>query len=188
MKKNRKFPTERHTSRDPNSLFDISNEMKNILAELGDAQYEKDYGRIEELTDELIEIISLHSDKYEATVHVIQNAINTAKGNQEIADQFQAKATANNNLAKHLKTKLLQDMKMHGLTKITAGIFSIRTQKNSVATLTIHIPAENLPRAFQRVEPNNEELRAALSNGEEVDGVTLIKGEHIRITGGIDRK
>ena len=183
--KNRKPPTKRYASRNPNTLFDISDEMKSILAELTDAQYERDHERIEELTNELIEIIEMHSNKYEATVHVIKDAINTAKGNQEIADQFQAKATANNNLAKRLKTKLLEDMKMHGLTKVVAGIFSVRTQKNSVPTLTVNVPPEELPEQFQKVEADNDELRAALSSGTEVKGVTLVKGEHIRITGGV---
>ena len=173
---------QRYTSEDPYTLFDVSDEIKQITAELGHAQLARDYDLIEELTDEIIHLISLHENKYEATVHVILNSTNAAKANQEVASQFQAKATAQNNLAKQLKERLKEDMKLHGLKTMNAGIYTVRTQKNSVPSLNVDIDPEELPEQFQKVEADTDELRHALSIGEEVDGVTLEKGEHIRIS------
>ena len=168
--------------KDPWTLFDISDEMKMIILEIAEAQAAKDYDTVEELTEELIEIIDMHEDKYEASIHVIKNSLNAAAGNQELANAFQAKATAHNNVAKHLKQRLQDDMKRHGLNTVDAGIFTVRTVKNSVATLTVHIPADQLPERFWKIEPDNDELRFAISGGDEVEGVTLEKGEHIRFS------
>ena len=170
------------TSNDPWGLFDISDEMKLIIVEIAEAQAAKDYDAVETLTDELIEIIDMHEDKYEASIHVIKNSLNSAAGNQELANAFQAKATALNNVAKRLKQRILDDMKSHGLKSVNAGIFTVRTVKNSVATLTVHVPADQLPERFWKIEPDNDELRHAISTGDEVEGVTLEKGEHIRFS------
>ena len=170
-----------HASSDPNALFEITTEIKVIIQEITQAQADKDLKLVGELTDELLTLMDKHEDKYERYVHVIKNSLLGAKGNKEIADQFQAKATALNNLAKRLKDRLKADMEQHGLSKVDAGIFTVRTQTNSVATLTVEVPAIELPERFQRIEPNTDELRFALTNGEEVEGVTLEKGQHVRI-------
>ena len=177
-----------HASKDPDTLFEITGEIKLIIRDITDIQGDPELNLkqkqelIEERTDELLDLMDDHEDKYEAYVHVIKNATNSATGNKEIADMFQSKATALNNLAKRLKETLLRDMQEHNLTKVDAGIFSIRTQTNSIPTLTVSVPAVKLPKRFQRVEPDNDELRHALSTGEEVEGVTLEKGKHIRIS------
>ena len=178
----KKSSVPKYTSNDPYTLFDISGEMKQILSELADAQLEKNKELVEELTLDIIDLIDMHENKYEATVHVIMNSLNAAKGNQEIANQFQAKATANNNLAKHLKERLKKDMQFLDLKTVNAGIYTIYTRENPVPTLTIDIDPEDLPEQFQKIEADTDELRHALSTGEEIDGVTLKKGEHIRIS------
>ena len=173
--------TQRHASKDPYTLFDITAEIKEMIAEITEAQEERDYDLIEQLTEQLIEVMDLHGRKYESYVHVIKESIAAAKNNKTIADQFAAKATAHNNLVKRLKTRLHDDMKQHSLKTLDAGIFIVRTQKNSLPTLTVNVDADVLPERFQVIEPNKEELRHALSIGEEIDGVKLEKGEHIRI-------
>ena len=185
MKKKRKeepiHETVTHASPDPDTLFEISGEIKVIMREITEAQAEKDYELVDTLTDELLDLMDKHENKYERYVHVIKNALNSATGNKEIADIFQAKATALNNLAKRLKETILRDMEQLNLVKVDAGIFTIRTQRNSIPTLTVEIDPEDLDERFQIIEPNKEELRFAISNGEEVDGVTLEKGYHTRI-------
>ena len=174
-------PADVHSSSDPDTLFDISTEMKLIIREITEAQADKNLDLVSELTDELLNIMDQHEDKYEAYVHVIKNSLNGAAGNKEIADIFGAKATALNNLAKRLKETLVQDLKQHGLTKADAGIFTIRTQKNSIPTLDVKVSAEELPERFHTIEVNKEELRFALANGEKIEGATLETGVHLRI-------
>ena len=181
MARRPKPPMKKHTSDDPYSLFDISGDMKLIIREICTAQEEKDAERVEELTCELMDLIDLHSDKYEATAYVILNSIEAGKNNQAISNQFQAKATAHNNLAKRLKQRLLDDMQQHGIKKVNTGIFTIREQVNGVASLEVEVPPEQLPEEFQKIEIDTATLRAALEFGEEVDGAYLKKGTHLRI-------
>jgi len=171
----------RITGKDPYTLFDIREQLKEIIREITEAQEEKNAELVSELTDELLDALDLLEDKHEATVFVIKNSLAAAEYNKGIADQFQAIATAHNNLAKRLKERLDEDMRIHGVSKLDAGIFTIRKQRNSIATLTVHIPAEELPERFHKIIADTDELRFAIDGGEEVDGVTLIKGEHIRI-------
>ena len=171
----------RHTRKDPYTSLNISEEIKTIIAEITEAQSEKNDVLVNELTEELIRLIDMHEDKYGATAHVIQNALSAAESNKAIAAQFQAIATGHNNIVKRLKSRLLDDMRQQDLKTIETGDFTIRTQKNSVPTLTINVPATELPERFQIIESNNKELRHALSKGERVEGVELEKGEHIRI-------
>lgn len=171
-----------HASDKPYSLFNITADIEMLIRDITEAQQDKDLERIEELTDKLIDLIHVHENKYEATVHVIKNSLHTAEGNQAIANEFQAIATAHKNLAKRLKERLKEDMNRHGLTKVNAGIFSIRTQKNNIASLKVLAEPEALPEQFQVIKIDTDELRAALAAGEEIEGATLEKGEHIRIT------
>ena len=177
----KKVSVPKYTSNDPYTLFDVSGEMKAIIREITIAQEDKDYEAIEDLTEELIELIELHGDKYVATIHVILDSLGAAEKNQAIAAQFQAKATAHSNLAKRLKQRLHDDMKHHGMQKVEAGIFTVRTHKNSIPTLTVNADPEDLPKEFQKIEADTDELRYALARGDEIKGVTLEKGEHIRI-------
>ena len=169
------------TGKDPYTLFDISPKIKEVIREIAEAQQDKDTKLVSELTDNLLDLLDLHEDKYEGYVHVIQNSLAAAKNNKVIADQFNAIATAHNNLAKRLKARIQQDMELHQTDKVNAGLYIVRIQKNSVATLTVEVDPEDLPKRFQSVIPNTDELRFALTNGDEVEGVSLLKGEHIRI-------
>jgi len=69
--------------------------------------------------------------------------------------------------------------------EVKASNYTIRIVKNEIPTVIVDIPAEQLPERFQRVvqrvESNKIELRSAIINGEEVEGVTLELGEHIKI-------
>jgi len=163
-------------------LFDISTDIEQIIFEITEAQHDKNHDLVEELTCQLLDLISTHEDKYEACVHVIKNSLNAAEGNQAIANEFQAIATAHNNVAKRVKEMIKNDMERHGLKKVDAGIFNVRMHKNSVPTLHVYCDAEELPKRFQKIEINNDELRFALAHGEEVENAELVKGEHVRIS------
>lgn len=174
-------PPPKQTSDDPYTLNRISDDMKMIIREICTAQEEKDSERVEELTCELVDLIGTHRDKYQSTAHVILNSVSAGEWNQAIANQYQAKATAHKNLAKFLKENLHRDMKLHGITRLDAGQFTIREQKNGIASLEVEVEPEELPKDFQEVVVNTAELRAALEFGEKVDGAYLKIGTHIRI-------
>ena len=170
------------TSKNPWTLFEISQEIEQIISELIDAENEKDTALIETLTEELIETLDKHEQKYESYIFVIKNATAAAEANQKVAAEFQAKARAQKRLAKNLKDRLHGDMILHGTERADAGMFSIRRQKNSAPSVEINVPVDHLPTRFWKVEPDTEHIRYALKNGEVIEGVELTIGEHIRIT------
>ena len=92
-----------------------------------------------------------------------------------------AEASALKNLAKLLEQRLTDDMKQRNLKEVAARIYTIRIVENNIPTVIVNIPAEQLPERFQRVKPDKIKLNSAIIDGEEVEGVTLEVGEHIRI-------
>ena len=160
---------------------DIKGEIRSIVGKITEAQAERDYELVSELTDELIALMDKHEDKYELYAHVIKNSINGETKSREIAHPSMAKARALKNLAKLLEQRLKDDMKQRNLKEVGARIYTIRILKNNIPTVVVNIPAEQLPERFQRVNPDKHKLLSALLNGEEVEGVTLELGEHIII-------
>jgi len=153
-------------------------EIRSIVEAILKAQTENDYELVSEQTDELTALIDEHEDKYKSYASVIKNSERGASNRKE-------EAQALSNLAGLLRQRLQDDMKQRNLMEVKASNYTIRIVKNEIPTVIVDIPAEQLPERFQRVvqrvESNKIELRSAIINGEEVEGVTLELGEHIKI-------
>lgn len=171
----------KHASQEHETFFDIRGEIRYIVGAITEAQVERDYEKVSELTDELIALIDKHEDKYELYAHVIKNSINGVRERKEIARPYNAEAKALNKLAKLLEQRLKDDMKQRNLKEVKARIYTIRIVKATIPTVIVNIPPEQLPERFQRVEPNKIKLNSALIDGEEVEGVILEVGEYIKI-------
>ncbi len=160
---------------------DIRDEIRSIVTDITRAQAESDHELVSELTDELIDLIDTHEDKYELYASTIRNSINGAEKRREIARPYMKEASALNKLAKQLKERLQDDMKQHNLREVEAGKFTIRILRANIPKVIVNIPVERLPERFQRVEPRRQELQSAIIDGEEVEGVTLELSEFIQI-------
>ena len=75
----------RHASQEHDTFFDIKGEIRSIVGAITEAQAERDYELVSELTDKLIALMDKHENKYELYAHVIKNSINGAKKSKEIA-------------------------------------------------------------------------------------------------------
>ena len=171
----------KHASQEQDSSLDIRGEIRSIVGAITEAQAEGNAELVSELTDELIVLMDKHEDKYELYAHVIKNSINGAKKRKEIAHPYNAEASALKKLAELLKQRLKDDMKQGNLKEVETGIFTIRIEEDAIPTVIVNIPAEQLPERFQRVKPDKIKLRSAIIDGEEVEGVTLELGGHIKI-------
>ena len=165
------------------TIFQLQAEIGQIIDDIVDAEIAGDTEAVEALLGELDQLYDARSTKLEGYVHVIKNSINTAKGCKSEAEFFDKRATALNNLAKRLKERLHDDLVHHDEESATAGKYRIARQKNSVPTVNVSIPDEDLPPEYQsvKVEADKKALRTALANGEEIDGVEMEVGEHVRI-------
>ena len=165
------------------TIFQLQAEIGEIIDEIIDAEIAGDTDAVDALLAKLDTLYASRSIKHEGYVHVIKNALNTAKGCKAEADFFAKRATALNNLAKRLKDTLKDDLVHHGEESVKAGKYRITRQKNSQPTVNVRIPDEDLPSEYQSVtiEADKTALKKALQNGKEIDGVDLETGEHVRI-------
>lgn len=172
---------QKHAKQEHDSGFNIKDEIRSIVGNIIEAQVEKDYELVSELTDELIALMDKHKEKYELYAHVIKNSINGEKKSREIAHPSIAKARALKKLTELLEQRLIDDMKQDNLKEVAARIYTIRIVKNNNPRVVVNIPAEQLPERFQRVKPDKIKLQSAIIDGEEVEGVPLELGEQIKI-------
>ena len=165
------------------TIFQLQAEIGEIIDDIIDAELAGDTDAVEALLAKLDTLYESRSIKHEGYVHVIKNSLNTAKGCKAEADFFAKRATALNNLAKRLKDTLKEDLIHHDEESAKAGKYRIARQKNSQPTVNVHIPDEDLPSEYQNVtvEADKPALRKAIDGGEEIDGVDLEYGEHVRI-------
>ena len=149
------------------ALFEITSEIKGVIEEIIEAQQQNDCDLVDELTEKLISLINLESNRYEAIAHVIKDCENTAKGI--------------NKIAKTLRERAVQNMKQLDLLKVDAGRFTVTRASISKVKIDVNVSIEELPERFQRITADKREMQRALRNGEEVEGVQLEQGEFIRI-------
>ena len=164
------------------TLFEISDDIHDIIAELEHANAIDDVELVEELTDELLETLEKQGKKYESYVHIIKSSEALAEAAKKVAQEFKQKADTHTKLIARLKGTLLEDMLKHETPKAAAGNFQLAIQKNSVPTLKVANP-ETLPEDYTRVEivVDTLELRRAIKRGEEIEGVEAETGSHLRI-------
>ena len=165
------------------TIFQLQAEIGEIIDDIVDAEIAGDTDAVDALLAKLDTLYESRSIKHEGYVHVIKNSLNTAKGCKAEADFFAKRATALNNLAKRLKGNLLDDLVHHGEVSVKAGKYKISRQKNSQPSVYVRIPDADLPPEYQSVtiEADKKALRTAIENGEEIDGVDMETGEHVRI-------
>ena len=164
------------------TLFEISDEIHELAADLELATAEGNAVLAASITESILESLDNLGNKYEGYVHVVKSSEALAKAAKETAKEFQSKANTHTNLAKRLKTRLLEDMTQHGTQKAPAGAFQLAIQKNSAPTIEVENP-EELPEEYQvhTVAADKHELRRAIKRGEEIPGVNAEIGSHLRI-------
>ena len=172
---------ERHPSREPYAIFDVTGEIKQVTAEITNALQQSDDELVEELFDDLIDLINSHENKYEVAAYTIIYS-------RDLTEEYQAKARGYRYLARRLKERLQDRMNQQGVKEFDTGIFRLWIKEDPYPTVIVDIPAEELPREFHTIKPDKVKLREALSNGEKIEGVTLELGEHIRITAKVGLK
>ena len=169
--------------KNPFTLFELSDEIKEIIGDIIDAEIAGDKDEVQALLEELDGLHEARESKHEGYVHVIKNSLITGEACKTEAKAFDVRGSALLNLAKRLKERLLFDLQQHGEETVPAGIFKIARQSNSQPSLILDIEAEDLPSDYQKltIEVDTDALKQALKAGEKIDGAKLEKGEHVRI-------
>ena len=169
--------------KDPYTLFELTDKIKAIVADIVEADIGGDEDEVQALIEELDTLYDAKESKRQGYVHVIKNSLASAVNHKGVAEDFEARAKAHTNLAKRLKERLLFDMQENDEQAVPAGDFKVARQRNSQPSVVLSIEAEDLPSEYQQVtvNPDKDALKYALKRGEVIDGVDLETGEHIRI-------
>ena len=169
--------------RDPYTLFGLTDETKAIVADIVEAEIAGDEDQVQALMAELDALYDAKESKRQGYVYVIKNSLASAVNHKDVAEEFDARAKAHKNLANRLKERLLIDMQHNDEQAVPAGDFKIARQRNSQPSVVLSVEAEELPEAYQSVEikADKDALKEAINAGEEITGVNLKTGEHIRI-------
>lgn len=167
------------------NLFDLTQNQQalhDLLCEIGGDVTDE---QVEATINEWIgEMAANEQDTLQRLGVVIKRLIGDAATAKEEAQRLAQLAKVRENGAERLKARVLEYMQRRGTKRIDTPLYIFRVQRNGQAPLDISIPADELPKEFQRVsvEADKVALRNAIAAGESIPGVVLMDaGEHLRI-------
>lgn len=167
------------------NLFDLSQNQQalhDLLCEIGGDVTD---AHVEATISEWIgEMEANEQDVLQRLGVVIKRLAGDAVTAKEEAQRLAQLAKVRENGADRLKGRVLEYMQRNSKKRIDTPTFVFRVQKNGQAPLDIMVPAEELPKKFQRVtvEADKVAIRTALAAGEQVAGAVLLDaGEHLRV-------
>ncbi len=160
------------------ALYVITAELASILDAVDD-------GEVPENLEELLEALTDDmDDKLTNCVLALRNLDAEATTLRAEAQRIGKRASAAAKASERLERYIIENMQKVGWTKFDAGSLKARIQQNSVTSAEFSGDPAVLPAAFKRfkVELNREAAREAAKRGETLpDGVTVTKGQHLRI-------
>jgi hypothetical protein len=170
-----KTQTNKETEKQNKTLFDISREL---------TQFEEAVSITENISPEFEE----RDKKIMAMAHVIRRLNHEADFQKQEAKRLNALAKVNENKVGRIKWMILTYMKTHNIDSIPTPLGRVRRQTNADAPVVLADWAKEKPveleERFRRVrfEPNLDEIKQALKDGEKLDFAWLgDKGEQLRI-------
>lgn len=155
-------------------LYALTDDYQRVL----DLAEELDPQVLQDTLDSIKEEIDSKAENIAIVRNQMQNDIAFTK--QEIERLTKRKKAIENN-EKALKEYLLQQMELAGIKKIKGKYFDISTRKNVSLNVSdeSHIPSEFFDE--QKPKLRKTDLKNALKNGLEVDGVSLEQTESLMI-------
>lgn len=157
------------------NLYDLTNDYETVLNMLYDEEVDEQM-----ILDTLEGIEGEIEDKADEYAKIIKELLGDAAKIKEEKNRLEQRQRAFENRAKLLKENLQGTMKQLGKTKFKTNLFSFNIQKNGgKQALTID---GIVPDEFKKLETDNERIRQALENGEELPFAHLeSRGESLRI-------
>ena len=164
------------------SLYEINQQIMELVAEIDDAEAVGNDALIEELESTISELFPALDKKRESYVRVIRSSDAHANSLREESRRLARRAKNMENLSTRLKQTLHDDLATKGEVKADAGIFRLSVAQ-SPPKVQMSVRPEQLPIEFQivSVSANTALLKKALQDDRNVNGVELVRGTHLRI-------
>lgn len=163
------------------SLFDIGSEFK-ILSELMEEEFDQETGELINKDKEINELYDGIKLSLEEKFNNSQRYLLSLKSENDLLDseikRLQAKKKAIQNKSLRVKDLMLSTLQATDLTKLKTSLFNFSIKKSeSVEIDTI----DNLSRSYLRIkyEADKTEIKKALKDGVELDGVRLVESKSL---------
>ncbi|WP_040209830.1 siphovirus Gp157 family protein [Clostridium polynesiense] len=156
-------------------LYELSQNYKNLQELLDNEDIPQEL-----ITNALNEVEGQIEEKAENIAKLMKNLDADAKALKEEEKRLSDKRKAIENRVSAVKSYLYENMKVTGKTKFKTSLFSFSIAKNGgKAPLDVY---GKVPVEFCDLVPNNEKIRQALEEGQELDFAILQeRGESLRI-------
>ena len=121
-------------------------------------------------------------EKAENIVKIMRTLEAKEKAYKDEEDRLNAQRKTLNNRLQELKDYLQENMNVMGKKKVESGLFTVAIQK-SPPTLKID-DDKYIPDGYWIPQPpklDRKELLQDMKLGEEIEGVEIVQGEHVRI-------
>ena len=159
------------------TLYELTDDYMEVASMIDDPDMDP-----QTITDTLESIGGEIEDKAENYAKVIANATAEADGLAKEIERLTRRKKAIETNARRVKDTLQNAMVITGKTKFKTPLFSFGIQKNP-ASLEI-AEGTTIPERYlipQEPKVDKAAIKAALKDGEVIDGCTLVQGESLRI-------
>lgn len=159
-----------------NTLYNISNDYNEIMSQIKDNDGE--------ITEEISELLVINEKELETKSRCYLEVIKSSKAFISTIDdemkRLQALKKRNNSLIDKLESSLLGAVQLFGEFTIGTLTFGARKSEQVIVENANHLPNEYITRKVTE-QANKADLKKALKNGEEIDGVHLQTNFNLKI-------
>ena len=153
-------------------------EIPTLYQQLLDMAEEQDI----DFSEALDSLEDAFEEKAENIVKIMRTLEAKEKAYKDEVDRLNAQRKMLNNRVQALKDYLQENMNVMGKKKVESGLFTVAIQK-SPPTLKID-DDKYIPDGYWIPQPpklDRKELLQDMKLGEEIEGVEIVQGEHVRI-------
>lgn len=158
------------------SLYNIQEEYIRLIDDIELAE-----GELTEEQEENLEILSGEIEgKSEAYLEVLKTEEYWTNRLDDEIKQLQALKNKSNTMTTRLKDRLLNAVKMYGNIKLDTITISIK-HSESVEVINQDALEDRFIKIKTTSSPDKTKIKAALKNGEMVDGAVIVKNDLLKI-------
>ena len=152
------------------TLYEIDSAYQNLYEAYEAAETEEDKNAILDTLDSLDGALEVKLENYGK---MYKNAMSDYEALKAEKQRLEKRMKTAQNLALKLKESVKSCLEWHGKSKFTAGIFKYTVRKNPPSVVVDDIKA--LPSKYVSVvyKPLNSDIKKALADGEDIQGVHL---------------
>lgn len=158
-------------------LYEISDELRAVLAELDEAE-----GVLEGDLEERLDAVQMaFADKVQSCLALAAERAAEAGVMASEAERMRARSKAASADADRLRAYVHRCMNAAGERKVVTTLFTARIAKNPAKLVVFGDVPEAWTETITTIKPRNADIKAALTRGEALPFARLEQGETLRV-------